>query len=138
MPTIKGKSNVQKLNRKYRQNLKLVESIIGHQKETTGAELDKLSTAIFGNKYRGLYGATDKLPKLKNRECIIINKPSNTHWLGLAKINGHEYAYDSYNRPNFLGSGYRNGDIDNIADQSGLQENCGQRTVAWLCTILSQ
>jgi hypothetical protein len=78
----------------------------------------------------------DKYPILKSGECYIVNRKSNEHWVAVANINGKNYTYDSFNRPDYLG-GFQSGDVDGYPDQSYSQENCGQRTLAWLTTILS-
>ena len=113
----------------------MVESLIGN-KITNGEQLDGLAKQLFGKRYIGLFDWKDKLPVLKNGECIIINKKSNEHWIGTIKLNDKLYTYDSFNRPDYIG-GNLSGDNDLIPDQNYNQENCGSRVLAWLTTILS-
>ena len=88
-------------------------------------------------KFKGVYDWRDKLPVLKNGQCIIINKMTNTHWIGSANIGGHMYTYDSFNRPDYIG-GNINGDNDSYPDQNINESNCGARCIAWLVTVLSK
>ena len=121
--------------RAYNRNLKLVESIIGNR-ITNGGDLYRVAKQLFGDKFLGVYDHKDKIPKLKNDECVIINQPTNQHWIGRANVNGKVYQYDSFNRPDFVG-GFINGDENNEPDQRLDEANCGARVLAWLTTILS-
>jgi hypothetical protein len=123
------------MERKYKQNLKNVEKMIGVG-ITDGGQLYDLSKKLFGAKFRGIYDDKDKLPKLKAGECLIINRKTNEHWVAMANIKGKSYKYDSFNRPSYRG-GYLNGDFDNRPDQKASEHNCGQRCIAWLVTVLS-
>lgn len=132
------KSKIDILNRKYKRNLKLVEQVIGHTGETNGAELDRVAKFVFGDNYKGIYDSKDKRPKLRTGQMLIINKPTNQHWIGLAKVKGKTYQYDSFNRKMIKSGGYLNGDYDNRPDQRLDQANCGHRVIAWAITILSK
>jgi len=132
MPTKEQKQ----LNAKYLSNLKLVERILGTG-ITTGKQLNDLAINVFGRSFKGIYGSTDKLPKLRESQCILVNAPGNNeHWVGACVKNGVMYEYDSFNR-DVLGRGYVDGDFDDRADQRLQESNCGQRTIAYLVTMLS-
>jgi hypothetical protein len=113
----------------------MIESILGNS-ITNGGVLSDIARRLFGEKFKGLYVIGDRLPVLKEGESIILNQPSDVHWVGLVRVNGQTYKYDSFNRKSFIG-GYVNGDYDNKPDQKQWEANCGQRTLAWLTTVLS-
>jgi len=122
--------------RTYYTNLQLVERLIGNR-VTTGGQLDDLAHKLFGSKFLGIYDWKDKIPVLKQGECVIVNKKTNQHWIGTANIGGDIYTYDSFNRPEYIG-GYLNGDSDGNRDQKMWESNCGARTIAWIVSVLSK
>lgn len=124
------------LNNNYTENLKLVKSLLGDG-ITYGKDLFRVSKQIFGDKFLGVYDEKDRMPVLKKGECIIINKPTNQHWIGRTNVNGTIEQYDSFNRKDFIG-GFKNGDFDNSRDQNFNQSDCGSRVIAWLVTVLSK
>jgi hypothetical protein len=122
------------LNRKQKANLKLVEKLVGN-KITYGHQLEKTAKMLFGDTFKGIYGTSDKKPRLQDGDSYIVNKPSNVHWIAKVKMGGKSYTYDSFNRKSFLG-GNRNGDFDDYADQYPSQVNCGARSIAFILTVV--
>ena len=127
----------------YKKLLKRVEEFIGNNKTTFSTDLYNAGKHIFGNKFRGVFTA-DQIPKLTSKQpyCIVNLDKSDeegSHWISLAKHNGKTYFYDSFGRPNKhilpLLSKSGNGkilDTDEDREQGFADENCGQRSTAFL------
>jgi hypothetical protein len=131
-------TSVRALNAKYNENLRLIELILGRG-ITTGDQLYRLGKTLFGTRFKGVYTDRDKLPKLKDGECLIVNRKTGEHWVAMANLIGRRgiRTYDSFNRQSYLG-GYRSGDVDGKPDQMVYESNCGQRSLSWLTTVLSK
>ena len=130
-----NKQVIDKLNRIYKKNLKLIENVLGSG-ITYGSDLNRIGKALLGSKFKGVYGNFEQKPKIKNGECYIVNRMDNQHWVSVLKLNDHKYTYDSFNRRSYLG-GLKNADYDQIPDQSKVQSNCGQRSLSFLVTTLT-
>lgn len=113
---------------------------------TYGNNLEKVALKFLGSKFRGVF-PSDKIPKLNDiKKYAILNldssNQSGSHWIGLAYNNGDVIVYDSFGRntkkiiPSLLQSG--NGRVimtDNDSEQRLKEDNCGQRSLAWLMTF---
>ena len=113
----------------------MVESIVGDG-ITYSDQLEKLGKKIIGDKFLGVFLDGEPPEYLKDNECVIINRKMNQHWVACININDNIYTYDSFDRKNYLG-GYGDGDYDGIPDQEINESNCGQRSLAYLITTLS-
>jgi len=122
-------------NSTYKTNLTLIEYLIGNG-ITTGSVLSKLAKLLFGSKFKGIYDWKRKIPKIGIGECVIVNKKTNEHWIGVANVKGTMYCYDSFNRKEYIGN-YASGDTDDKPDQTISEIDCGGRTLAWLVSALS-
>jgi hypothetical protein len=127
----------------YNNYLAEIERILGKNTSTNNIELNDLCNRLFGKKFIGVF-ASDKLPKLKKNQMCIANldtsKQSGTHWVSFyCNDQGTCYFYDSFGRKvkTFKNLNKRNKHIkeaqDYDAEQSYIETNCGQRTIAWLC-----
>lgn len=114
-------------------------------KDTTYlSQLDQFGKSLFGKKFKGCY-PSDQIPKLTDLEpyCILNLDKSNqegSHWVGVCKDGRETYIYDSFGRtnkkiiPTLKTSG--NGkiyDTDRDVEQDIWQNDCGQRSMAFLC-----
>lgn len=110
--------------------------------ETRTEQLNQIASSYLGKKYHGTY-ASDQIPNLSNSTPYsIVNLDSSdepgSHWISLAFNDGTVYVYDSFGRSyteiipeinqkyNFVV------DSDLDAEQHVMEENCGQRCIAWL------
>ena len=82
--------------------------------------------------------AFDKIPKLKNLESCIANldksNKSGSHWVALFKYKNKTYVFDSFDRKI---SHFIRVDIDKAVMQKPKEEDCGQRSVAFLALVAS-
>ena len=110
--------------------------MIGHGSTTTSGDLDKAGKALFRSKWGGVW-ASDTLPqKLKKPMYYISNTdPSGEvgeHWIGIHR----GFVYDSFGRSakqlscHLTGRNLRKTDEEPEQDIS--EQNCGQRSLAWL------
>ncbi len=110
--------------------------------ETTTRQLRSMGRKHLGQCFDGVYAADD-IPVLDSGECMIVNLgkkgTAGSHWVAIVKESGKSYVYDSFGRrtysilPSLRGSG--NGvvkETENDAEQSKVEENCGQRCIAAL------
>ena len=122
---------------KYNLFLKTIEKDIGNT-TTTNHQLDEYCKSIFSNKFKGVF-SIDTLPSMVDGECCIFNLDKSyergSHWCGLYKSNGLYIVYDSFGRKSqILGIPLKNvKTTEEDAEQTILESNCGQRTVAMLC-----
>jgi hypothetical protein len=125
----------------YNDVLKIIENAIG--KEITDEnQLRSLGKDLFGKTFTGVY-AVDKLPILQNKQCCIINLDKSyengSHWVSIYKHNSKYCIYDSFGRQSskILSSlkklKIRDSDYD--PEQKIAENNCGQRSMAWLWCI---
>ena len=123
--------------------LKIVEKGIGHNKTTNGAEISQLGKKFLGSSFKGVFTA-DTIPNLKNGQSIIANLDNSSmpgsHWVSMIRLNNKNYFYDSFGRKG--GSIMEHAtkklrdslkeEIKLDSEQGVLEENCGQRSIAWL------
>jgi hypothetical protein len=121
----------------YNAALSLIEKCLGVG-VTRSYELDSVGHRIFGKKYRGTF-ARDMIPKMEKGDYCIINvdttKQTGSHWVGIYKSNKYN-IYDSFGRSSkslLHMKGVFDADYD--AEQHALEENCGQRSLAWLYCV---
>lgn len=116
------------IEQQYEAYLKDVIKSLGHKNVTDNFELDKLGKKLFGAQFIGVF-ARDEMPRNHGDKLFIVNQSKRssggTHWLA---ISG-DLVYDSFGRN--LGFGMKRTEKD--AEQDVLEDNCGQRCMAWLC-----
>ena len=127
---------------KYNELLSDFEYVLG-KGTTYSNDLDKVGKGIFGNRFIGIY-SSDKIPILKNGDLLIANLDKSnqpgSHWVSIAKKNNKVYFYDSFGRPydsimpSIKGLGV-NEQKDLDPEQNKIENNCGQRSLAWLCIL---
>lgn len=120
----------------YNNYLKIIEEELQNKSTTTDEELNRYCKNAFGKKFKGVY-PIDKIPKLKNKECLIFNldkaDQSGSHWMGLYRCNDKNYVYDSFGRSSKkLNVPMKTIDTEDDAEQKLKESNCGQRSVSWL------
>ena len=134
-----NENNVIKL---YNEILREVEKILGNG-ITFSTDLERVGKQLLGTKFKGVY-ASDKIPKLNHTNPYCIANVDNSHqlgshWVALVKSGRNIVVYDSFGRktskliPNVRLSG--NGkiiDTEHDREQRIKQENCGQRSLAFL------
>ena len=114
----------------------MVESILGNG-VTTGTQLSSLCKKLFGKQFRGVYGDHEKKPILTEGQCMLINRPAQQHWMAAVCKNGRHLEYDGFCRHNFLDKGYTGGWWKGSDQQRITQMDCGERSIAFLITMLS-
>ena len=99
--------------------LRVIRRTLGNS-TTSETQLRKAGESLFGKRFRGVYASNEKRPK---KGFMIVNtKPRGTtgeHWCAIAD----GLLYDSFGR-----------DASGDAEQDMREKNCGQRSLAWLCT----
>lgn len=109
---------------------------------TDNDTLMKAGKELFGNDFLGVFPSDKEPKKMYDNQCCIINVDKSgqigSHWMSIFYKNGKRYLYDSFGR-NF-NKLIKNRNIggqmtENDAEQKEVEENCGQRSLAWLCTI---
>ena len=112
---------------------KIQKNIIRHANITGEDELRKAGKHLFGSKFRGVI-ARDELtvPRmLRSGESCILNldkrNQPGSHWIAIVK-DTEFITYDSFGRK-LTNSRHTEDD----AEQHIIEENCGQRCLAWLC-----
>ena len=133
--------NEKRVEAYYRQVLREIEQVLGND-ITNSRELTELGKCLLNNKYKGTY-AVDRLPKLQHGEFCIINldrlHQPGSHWIAVYKHENKYCIYDSFGRKsnkilkslNQLDSI----DTDYDAEQMVHENNCGQRSLAWLWCV---
>jgi hypothetical protein len=130
----------QKANIIYNLALKDIVKMVGKNSTTYSDELEKVGKKLLGNRFVGVYAA-DEVPKMKNGDMAIANLDKRnmpgSHWISIAKQDGKLHVYDSFGRksakiiPDIMGKGAVL-DADYDAEQDVKEDNCGQRSLAWL------
>jgi hypothetical protein len=124
----------------YEQNLTHIEDIIGAS-ETSNTTLDKLGWYLFGSQYLGTFSSNDYPKRVKNNDCFIVNTDPNyksgIHWCSVFKYKNKFYVYDTFDRNvHKLSKFWKNKknwvSANKDVDQSVSEENCGERSMAWL------
>lgn len=124
---------------KYKQLLHHFYRVVGRN-TTYNDELNRVGHRIFGNLFKGVY-ASDKIPKLKNKEMIIANLDTSgepgSHWVAIVKDNNKTLVYDSFGRslhsilPKLKGRGTIT-TTERDAEQHVNEDDCGARCLAFL------
>ena len=125
----------------YKESLREIERGLGNG-ITNSREVTEMGECLFDAKYKGTY-AVDRLPKLKHGECCIINLDRShqpgSHWVAVFKSNNKYVIYDSFGRKSskILKSLKRLDIIDTDYDPEQMmqEDNCGQRSLAWLWCV---
>lgn len=116
---------------------------------TTDEQLTKVGKKLLGNAYLGTFSSDIKISNIPKNLSVffIINvdgeHAEGSHWLAISRLAGNEnyYIYDSYARhskiliPKFVKSHYKYVDLNESADQTKKEENCGARCMAVLVYI---
>ena len=130
------------MEQKYNKLLKDFEHVLGNG-TTYSNDLDAVGKKLFGKRFRGVF-SSDTIPVLKNGDLLLANLDSSlesgSHWVAIAKKAGKVYFYDSFGRPydeimpSIKGMGV-NEQKELDAEQKVAENNCGQRSLAWLCIL---
>ena len=93
--------------------------------------------AILGDKFDGVYNE-HSLPNIAPNHGIIVNKPTNEHWIAMANVHGNIHTYDSYGRRAINGEPLDKPlKIGPKIKQTGTQQNCGARSLTALYMLLN-
>lgn len=129
----------------YKLYLKKIEDMMASNDTTYLSQLEKAGKQLFGVSFRGVF-PSDKIPALNDLApyCILNLDRSDepgSHWVALCKIENRNESifYDSFGRCHteimknlkFSGNG-RIKNTENDAEQKVLQNNCGQRCLAFI------
>lgn len=130
----------------YRLYLKKIQYMMASDDTTYLSQLEKVGKKLFSVQFKGVY-PSDKIPKLNDLApyCILNldkSKEPGSHWVALCKVKDRKNEclfYDSFGRNyteiiknlKFSGNG-RIKNTENDAEQKILEQNCGQRCLAWL------
>lgn len=122
-----------KANKAYNKFLKQITDIIGNDQETYNTELHTLCKYLFGDLFLGVF-AHDEIPQSTASQYCIVNLDNHdqpgSHWVAIAD----NMVYDSFGRKldfkNYIMT-------DDDAEQKDTENNCGQRSVSWLCVYHS-
>lgn len=135
-----SKSLEKKAEQIYNIALDEIEKEMGN-KATFQYELEKLARNLLGTEFAGVF-AVDEIKFPVGTKYVIFNLDSSfepgSHWMGMVREAKNLYIYDSFGRksikiaPTLFGEGMRILDADDDAEQDALEENCGQRSIAWL------
>jgi len=122
----------------YNQVLKEIERSMG-KGITWNSELEKKGKELFGNSFKGVF-SKDTIPFISSGNCCIFNLDTRnqpgSHWCALYKLGVNNYVYDSFGRNVMKGFGnVVNSELD--AEQQVKENNCGQRSLAWLVCVYS-
>lgn len=132
------------IEKEYQKVLKYMQQRLGNE-VTFNTDLEKTGLKYLGGKFKGVF-PSDKIPKLDNlKPYAILNldnssKPGS-HWIGVAYDDKTDnvLVYDSFGRksskiiPNIYNAfGGRVVDTDYDKEQRIKEDNCGQRSLAWL------
>ena len=106
-------------------------NLIRHANITGEDELRKAGKHLFGRRFKGVFAA-DEIPRmLRSGESCILNldkrNQPGSHWIAIVK-DKEIITYDSFGRKL---TNSRHTETD--AEQHPIEENCGQRCIAWLC-----
>jgi hypothetical protein len=113
----------------YEKILLLLEGAMGSGTTMSGP-LDQVGRALFLTKWKGVFASNEQYPD--RGYCIVNLDPSyesGSHWVAVA--NG--LVYDSFGRCGLLDDSRLKCGGDKLPDQDQLENNCGQRCLAWLC-----
>ena len=127
----------------YKGALKDIITHMGKDNTTYEGELKRMGNTLFGNKFHGVYAANEIPVITKMKPYCIANLDergeSGSHWVALVRVNGKEVMfYDSFGRkqtqllPKLKIKGKRIVDTDRDKEQKIIEDNCGQRCLAFL------
>ena len=136
----------------YNKNLMYIYDYLNKSTTTNNIELNMICKILFGDaNFLGVRSA-DEFPKyIQNGQMFIINnkssksKTNGEHWIAFIKSDKNKdhkprlYGYDSYNRdihklnPFFRHKRFVNANSNR--DESFVETDCGQRSVAWLLSF---
>lgn len=105
---------------------------------TYGNQLEEVGKQILGNKFFGVFQKGDLLPVLKERTGLIINNPTNEHWIAMYRLNDKIHTFDSFGRKYIKGESIGPNPVmlpDNIKQRKN-QFDCGERSLAYLYIAL--
>lgn len=138
--------NETKIMKIYNCILARIEKVLGN-KSTTTSQLNKIGKELLEDKYLGTFPidfASKIIPNMTGGDCIITNldtsKQSGSHWVAIVKTKQGDdiVIYDSFGRntktiisKKYLSHG-KSIQTDNDKEQNFLEENCGQRSLAFL------
>ena len=114
----------------YEQALRKVMDVIGHDGTTERLELKRAGQTLLGPKLRGVFANSEAPDALRPGEMMVnTGEPgAGEHWLAVVYDAAGDVVYDS------LGGGMTDPD----AEQDPLDEDCGQRALAWLVLVDSE
>ena len=134
----------------YKEYLKNIVPMLGNN-TTYLKDLEKTGRKLFGVKFKGVFPC-DKIPRLNDLAPYCIanldnSRQGGSHWIAIAKIHGKDESlvYDSFGRSykdiipilGYNGNG-RIINTDRDVEQKILENNCGARSMAWLCVYDKQ
>lgn len=141
----KSKSKTERLvEKKYNEYLDAIQQKMGNQITYTN-DLEKYGKYALGGRFQGVFSSDSlkKLSVLKPYAIVNLDKSNQpgSHWIAIAYNNDEDDTitiYDSFGRnskkiiPNIYS--IYNGiiDTDNDKEQRISEDNCGQRSLAWL------
>jgi len=112
---------------------------MGHGDTTSEDELRGMGRTLFGNKFLGVFAADERPPSpLEPGYMYIVNtKPRShggEHWMGVyGTEKSGDLLFDSFARKSIIPNW--NGLVTELdKDQLDEQQDCGQRTLAFLAT----
>ncbi len=121
----------------YKQCLPLMEQLIGEGR-TDGDALEQQGRWLLGSNFKGVF-PSDRIPGINKGECCIVNvdkrEDPGSHWLALTDC----LVYDSFGRKHkdlIPHADLRHSDTALDAEQIPAEENCGARTLAFLCCYM--
>ena len=103
-------------------------------------ELDRVGSAMFGDKYIGTF-AYDQWNHTKHGYQIInldVSTKPGSHWIAMHNDGQNMLVYDSFGReviPADTDGLIKIHHTENDAEQDILENNCGQRCLAWLKVV---
>ena len=117
--------------------LKYIQFMMGKD-ETYSDKLDKAGREVIGHKFAGVF-PVDKLTFPGKTRYAIVNLDRDglpgSHWVGIVKGNNGMNVYDSFGRKAkeilpLIKKRMFDSDLD--SEQKETEDNCGQRSLAWL------
>jgi hypothetical protein len=132
------KEKMSEINKYYDNLVLLVESMLGHSDTTFNTDLNQIGKNLFKSKWKGVY-SFDQIPKnLSDKQMLIFNLDKSnepgSHWCSLYQNKDKAIVYDSFGR-RVLGSGKSIIYTERDKEQKLIENNCGQRCLAWLILI---
>lgn len=94
------------------------------QKVTYSNDLHDVGKQLLGKDFVGVF-ASDQIPKLKNKQCCILNldrsDQGGSHWISVYKDGKKNLTYDSFGV-----------DADYDSEQMIEEKDCGARSISFL------